>query len=284
MELFKKIKNSIYNPNYYSELIEKPFSYSLKYYLVFTLLIAFLGMIILSFTAVPSIKSFLDTVGSDILNQYPNELEIVIKNGKASTNVSEPYFVAASEEWKGGEKNIFVIDTKNPFSIEGFKNYQTECLLTQDSLACYDENGTIKITSLAQIPNFTLNKDTVSSFFNKITPFFKLTYPIFIIGAWLGIFTGYTFRFVYLLFAAILVWIIAKIKKVKIGYGKSYQLSMHLLTLPIIITFLFNYIIKHFVTGFSIPYFFIVLFLIMAVINLKPRAVAEPQNSESPSL
>ena len=288
MEFFKKIKDSIYNSDYYGQLINKPFSYSLKYYFSLILFISFLGMLIFSFTAIPSVKSFLDKAVDEVLKQYPDGLEIVIKNGKASTNVNEPYFVAMPDEWQSeslenNKENILVLDTKDLFNIENFKNYQTECLLARDSFVCYDDDATIKMMPLNQAPDFTLNKGMISSFLDKITPFFKLIYPIIVIGAWSVIFTGYVFVLLYLLFATIPIWIIARTKKIEIGYGKAYQMGMHLMTLPIIITFLFNYIIVKIIGDFSIPYFFIILLLVMAVINLKSSpVVVAPKNSEPP--
>ena len=93
MEFFKNIKNSIYNPEYYSNLLNKPFSYSLKYFLLFSFIIALLLTVDSSFSALPKIKSFLDVAGKKTIQYYPDELQITIKNGKTSTNVNEPYFI-----------------------------------------------------------------------------------------------------------------------------------------------------------------------------------------------
>jgi len=289
MEFFKNIKNSIYNPDYYSGVISKPFSYSLKYYFLFVLLIAFVSMILLSFTVVPKIKFLTDIFSEKILQYYPDELEIVIKDGKASTNVQEPYFIKAPPGWEKetavpdkkilGIENLLVIDTKTPFSIERFKDYKAFCYLAEESLTCYDEDQALKTTLLSKVPNVTINENFISSFIGKIEPFFKLVYPLLAIAVWFGISVVLFLRLSYLLLAAFLIWGVAKIKKVEIGYKKSYQFSMHLMTLPIIITCLINYFLSFVKINLSFPFFFTILLVIMAAINLKPKAI-----TGSPSL
>jgi hypothetical protein len=76
---------------------------------------------------------------------------------------------------------------------------------------------------------------------------------------------GVLIMLVYLLFGALLVWLTAKIKGVKISYGKSYQIGMHLMTSVIIITNIFNII----PTRFIIPFLFTILLILSAVLNLR---------------
>jgi hypothetical protein len=269
MEIFKKIKNSVYGPDYYGQAEKKPFSYSLKYYLLFVLIISFLATIVVSVKTVPQIKSFADYFLGSVINRYPAELEVTIKSGKVSTNVQEPYFVGMPKKWEGaGYENILVIDTKNSFTEESFVGYKTACLLNETSIICYDKKD-IKITSLKDVPDTTINKDKIISLAGKFTPFLRLIYPAFIILVFCVIFFSYSWRLAYLLIFAILVWIIAKLKKVDMGYKKSYQLGLHLLTMPVIVTFLLEAVLKLTGTSFNIPYLFSILFAISSIINLK---------------
>jgi len=272
MEFLKNIKNSIYNPEYYGNVLNKPFSYSLKYFLLFSFIIALLLTVHSSFSALPKIKSFLDIAGKKAVQYYPDELQITIKDGKASTNVNEPYFIKTPEDIKiNNIENLVVIDTKNVFSVAEFENYKTLLLLTNDSLIYREQNNNkMTIQSLSQIPNYTLNKQVLLSLFNKISPYLKSAYPLFIIAMLLFFFSVLTFRLLYLLFAALLIWIIAKIKKIDIGYSKSYQLGLHLMTLAIIITQLMFLILPR----VHIPFLFTIITLLMAIINLK--AVSQP--------
>jgi len=276
MKFFKNIKNSIYNPNYYNSVIAKPFSSSLKYFLLFILLLTLLTTIILSFTTIPKIKFFIDTVSKEILRYYPDELEIVIKKGKVSTNVQEPYFIKISSNSKNIlVQNILVINTKTPFSLENFKDYKTACLLTEENLVCYDENQAIKISPLTNIPDFKLNKLIVSSFLTKIQPFFKLFYPLFILALFMIIFIASLWRMIYLFFGALLIWLVAKIRKIDIGYKKSYQLGLYLMTTPFLINFLIKYALKPLGVPLNIPYLFTIVLIVMAVLNLKTKTIVE---------
>ena len=284
MKFFKNIKNSIYNPDYYNSLIAKPFSSSLKYFLLFILLLALLTTIILSFTAIPKIKFFIDTMSKEILRYYPDELEIVIKKGKISTNVQEPYFIKTSSDSKNILiENILVINTKAPFSLENFKDYKTACLLTEENLVCYDENQTIKIRPLANVPDFKLNEPIVSSFLTKIQPFFKLFYPLFILVFFMVIFIASLWRMIYLFFGALLIWLVAKVRKVDIGYKKSYQIGLYLMTTPFLTDFLIKYVLKPLGVPLNIPYFFTIVLVVMAVLNLKAKTIVEnPQIPANP--
>lgn len=278
MAFFSDLKNSIYNPAYYSEAGQKPLSYSLKYFLLFALLLALVGTFALSFKVIPGIKSVLNIVSEKILQYYPAELEIVIKDGKAETNVQEPYFIPVPSEWQGDSKmpaieNILVIDTKSIFSIEGFQNYKTYCLLTETNIVCYDEDNAIKITSLSEFPDATLNKPLISSIFSKIQPFLKLAYPLIAIFIFMAVFSFYVFRLIYLLFGALVIWMVAYIKKAGIGYKKSYQLGVHLMTAPVIITAVINFFFPHF--GF--PFFFTILLAVMALLNLREKKITPVQ-------
>src|SRR3972149_11286110 len=132
MNFSKKIAKSIYGPEYYSKLLQKPFFYSLKYFYLFIFLIALMGAAGLTISTAPKIKSFFNFVSDKVLNQYPQGLEIVVKNGIASSNVEEPYFVPMKDFFENaGTKNLIVIDTKDQFFIENFYAFNTACLLNE---------------------------------------------------------------------------------------------------------------------------------------------------------
>jgi hypothetical protein len=268
MEIFKKIKNSVYGPDYYNEVANRPFSYSLKYFFLLILIFSFLMTVVVSAKAIPQIKSAVGYFLESVIQRYPSELEITLTGGKASVNVEEPYFLGMPKKWEGAYQNILVIDTKNSFSVEKFVEYNTACLLTETSLVCYD-NKDIKITPLKSAPDITINKDKILSLVGRFKSFAWVIYPALIIAVFCGIFSAYSFRLVYLLIFALLVLLIAKIKKMDLGYKKSYQIGLHLLTLPIIITFLLYFVLKIAKATIDIPYLFSIIFLVSALINMK---------------
>jgi len=293
MEFFKNIQKSIYNPKFYRELLTKPFSYSLKYFLLFSLLIALVATIYLSISALPEINTFLKGAGSAVLGYFPDELEVVIKDGMASTNVSEPYFLKIPIELPKsldidmdvrdyGIENLLVIDTRfDEATLEDFQGYKTILLLSRKTIMSYDEKQVV-IQPLTDIPDFKIDKGVISSLLSKITPYFRFVIPLFIISVFVGYFS-FTFsaKMFYLFFGVLLIWIAAKILKVSIGYKKAYQLGLHLLTASILYEIIFGLILK--ISG--IPFLFTGLILVFAVANLKPTGVSveTPPKEESAS-
>lgn len=281
MEFFKNIQKSIYGPEFYHGLLAKPFLYSLKYFVVFSLLIALVATIYLSVSVLPKVNTFLKSVGPTVLDYFPDELEIIIKDGVASTNASEPYFlemtfqlpenVEISPDVRNyGIENLLVIDTRSDeATLVEFKAYKTLVLLSRKTIMSYNEDQII-IQSLTAIPNFKLDKGVISSLLAKIVPYFRFTGPLFIIFVFGGYFSFvFSGKMLYLLFAALLIWIVAKVKKVDIGYKKAYQLGLHLFTAGILYEIIFGLVLK----TSGIPFLFTGLTLALAIANLRPAGV-----------
>jgi hypothetical protein len=281
MEFLKNIQRSIYDPEFYRALLAKPFSYSLKYFALFSLLIALVATIYLSLSVLPKINDFLENVSPTVLNYFPDDLEVTIKGGLASTNAPEPYFlempfgvpedIEMRPDVHGYEiENLLVIDTRSDEStLKEFKSYNTVILLNRKTLMYYDDNQ-VAIQSLAEVPDFKLDREVVFSLLAKVVPYFRLVGPLFVVFVFGGYFS-YVFigRMFYLIFAALLVWIIAKLKKINIGYQKSYQLGLHLLTASLLYQIIFGLILG--ISESSL--LFIGLFVVLTAINLRPAKV-----------
>lgn len=278
MEFFKNLKNSIYSPNFYQELLAKPFSYSFKYFVLLALIISLLVSIIFLFMLIPGLKIFFDNAGGKMLSYYPADLKINIKNGQVSTNVSEPYFVKMPNEIKPENSNVkvnnkdmlnyenlLVIDTQNNFTVDQFTSYKTFALLTNDSVIAYDKNGNITISKIEKTVNFVLDKQAIEDFINKVKPFIKFIYPIVAIFIFIASMFVIMLQMAYLLFGALFVWLAAKIKGVKIGYKKSYQLALHLITILIVAR------VISMISGINniTPFLFTFLLFMLALINIK---------------
>lgn len=280
MQLLENIKSSIYNPAYYSEILNKPFSYSLRYFLSLMVLFAVIATIVFSFSILPKVNKFVNEGVPKILNYYPDNLEVAVKAGKVSTNVPEPYFIKLPAEFKDGNQgtgtrpaakdmeNLLVIDTKTPITIDLFNSYKTAAVLGYDSFA-YDDNGAIKIQSLDQSLNGVVTKAKFSDMLNKVMPYLKILsfvlLPIVFIFSFMGFALGYL---LYLIFGALVIWIMAKVMKKDLGYGKSYQLGLHAITLGVILeatVFLFY-------PNLGISFLFTFLMLMIFWVNLKPAA------------
>ena len=291
MNIFNKIKNSIYNPAYYQEVMAKPFSYSFKYLLVFGLLFALVFTIVVTIKFIP-IVNMLSEKAPQLATYFPQDLKITIKDGKVSTNVQEPYFVKMPQELKNNASlnsanikvngsaiqtdtknmdNLVVIDTKDKFDIDTYNSYKTFMLVTADSVIYVNKDNQTTITSLSGVKDLTLTRSTVLDFINVLTPFLVILYPVVFVGAYVLGFMSVILKMFYLLFGALLVWAVAGIKGMKIGYKKAYIIGMPLMTSAIIIVAILN----AFPTKMTFAFLFSILLIISAVINLK-KPVEQP--------
>ncbi len=288
MQFFESIKDSIYGPDYYRGLLRKPFSYSLKYYFSLVLVLAFVVTLVLSFSVVPAVNTFLKSAAAKVLEYYPAELQIRVMNGTASTNVAEPYVLPLPEELKtqlasGAAQdedipkdivNLLVIDTKNPFTVEAFKNFKTLSLLTKDNFI-YLRKGAITIHPLDKISDYTLNKAKVQSFVAKVKPYLAFISPLIVLVLFM-VFAGmFGLELLYLVLFALVVWGIARVRNIQVGYGKSYQLGLHLITVALIldaIGILFQAGVRYLPTA---------IMIILAALNLRGSSVSPAENSES---
>ncbi len=291
MKFIWEIRDSIYSPEYYKGLLTKPFSYSLKYFFMLVLCIALVVSVSLMFPVFSAVHSFLANVGMKVLEYYPDELRITIKNGVVSTNVVEPYVLPMPPEFKSAfqsaqdragnnvkvnininvnAKNLLVIDTKTPFTIDEFKKADTEILLTKDSAVYYDKGNTV-VAPLDKVSDFTLDKGKITSFLNKAQPYFRFVYPLIAVGMFSIFFFGAAFNMFYLLFAAILILLIARMKKASLSYGKSYQLGLHLITLALII----DNLIFLAAPNVHVPFFDTIIIAALAWMNLTNNAPVE---------
>jgi hypothetical protein len=282
MDFLKSVRSSIYGPEYYAALKKKPLSYSIQYFFVLTAWLAVIAAIIFLFSIIPALNGFLSNTGAKIVQYYPDELQINISHGKVSTNVAEPYFLKMPAEFAVSSTiqsnglatstpdNLLVIDTKDPFSIDEFNNDRTLFLLTSDSIVYLKDQSTV-IQPIGADTSLVLNKGSVTSFLQKIQPYFKLIDIIVAIFIPIGIFVSLAFRLIYLFALALLIWLFARVRKIDAGYKQAYRWGIHLMTLPLILGALLWLLVP----SFNFPFLFTILALISLVINLKDMPAAK---------
>src|SRR3989338_10218443 len=98
---FYVLKRTFTSPAYYADILKAPFSFSLKFFLLYFFFFALVGTGILTLKLVEQVKQTLAVLPSKLEALYPDELEIRIQNGTVSTNVAEPFFVPLKEIQKG---------------------------------------------------------------------------------------------------------------------------------------------------------------------------------------
>lgn len=238
MNIFTKIKNSVYNKEYYkSTVLTESSSESIKYIAQVSLILALLSSLIFAFTT-PKIISSIKEMTSSVTEEYPDDLVVSIKDGKASVNRPEPYFIKVRESFMGDGsiENMMVINTTESFDSLKFEDYKTFSLLTKNEIAVIGESGEIKILHLSNFEDIEISRSWImekQAWLYKLLPWLMVgLFILFFIGIFFIEFVGSMFFF---LIFALVAWLILKIKKINVSYGKAYQVTAHAGTLIMIL-------------------------------------------------
>src|SRR3989344_9222307 len=89
----KTFWKSLTNPSYYKDILEAKKSFSFKYLfsLFFvTSLIVGITISVRMLRVVPQTPKFVETVKTFLVETYPKELKLTLKENKITTNVKEP--------------------------------------------------------------------------------------------------------------------------------------------------------------------------------------------------
>lgn len=249
MNIFRRIWLSVSSSKYYQELIiKKSGRGAAGYYIKFALLGALAAFLVFMATQFSDLRSGVKTVPVDqLVDYYPEELVLTWDRGELRTNVSEPYLVPLPEAWReedrpvpnGSSKPVAylaVIDTKNSLSVEQFSAYGTFIWLGQKQFMVGDAKGEVRILPYNNQTSFTLSREVIERWGEYAKTFFHYLPLVFLPLIYLGVLFYFSYLLIYLLVAALLVWLILVIKKVpNASYWLAYKLGLHLLTLPILV-------------------------------------------------
>ena len=230
MNFLRTIKNSIYSPGVYATVLTKSFKSSLGYFLLLVLLLTVIRVITLISPLLRDTPKVLQEFAGNVIDCYPENLEIKITNGQVTTNIEEPYFMT---DCKGAY--LAVIDTKTPFSSDKFEAYKVAAWITKDSVVYKKSDVETTTYSLTQIKDFKLNQQLLNSYYGIISPYVKFIGPILLIFAFIGLFLAYDFRLIYLLLLSSIIWLLSKIFKQALTYGQAYKVGLHAITLGLIV-------------------------------------------------
>lgn len=226
----------------------------------FKSILAALGLAILSSiypaykiisVGLPFIENLDQRVMSTIDEVFPEDLEIKIQDGEASTNVTEPYFLTISQSTLNELANmqesasqphskIRLLTINTGGRVEDFERYQSLAMLTGSTFVYYDE-GEITIRSLNTAPDMTVSKEVIVSKINEINKgnrilslirtFLFLSPLITILGLWI-------WHLLEIFLGALIVLIITRIHQLKISFKQMFAFSGAIYFLPAIVLML----------------------------------------------
>lgn len=261
MNIFKQIKNSVYGPEYYKNIVASTkLRSSIKYFAKFSLLIATLFVVVAVVTW-PLVSKLANKGLDSMVALYPSDLEINIKKGEASINKPEPYFIKSAD----GTESLAVINTKEDFSISKFRSYGVPFMLTKTELVGIKDEGTGQL-QIMPLPkddikiNQALVLDGQKWLIEKMPMIFIWVLVIGFMVLFLTIFSGTLFLNLIYAFG---IWIMFKVLKNDLSYKKSYQVGIHAVTFVTLISLVTFFGIFKFLDGF-----FIKLLLILVVVYI----------------
>lgn len=290
MKLLQRVESSIYDPSFYRTVGQRRLSGALGY---FALLVLALSLFI-------SAKPFIDIAGfafqssgeraalrEEVASVYPDELVVTIENGSVSTNVPEPYFVPFPESFKEAfvgdgraPENLLVINTKKSISSDDFEAFDTFVILGGDSIGVYQpERQKAQIQGLAGLAGESLVVDkeefvsmtgTAEKFMRWIAVALLFLVPIIVFFM-----SAFAYLF-YLLFGALLIMLVAKLRGVRLGYKEAYKAGLYLLTLPMLYEVISSALL---IPALHIPLVFTALLAVATAMNFSPSPVLKEATS-----
>lgn len=279
---------SLTNPSYYRDILSAKLSFSFKYLFALLFSISLIIGVSLSIKIarfIPQVPKFTESTKSFMAETYPKELKLTLKEGKITTNVKEPYFIDLKESDKGTIepfKHFIAIKTKG--NVEDAKSLDSLFFVTADSLIVSEGGGSgnYRVVSLnevlAKIPNgVSMDKTLFVSVLNTFTPYVLKVLPRIIIAVSIAILIfypllrgtlGFIFQAIFLLPAALVLFIGVKLLKKNLSFAKTYQMSLHGATIPVTLSFIIGFSgLYPYISIVSWLAFFVFMFVVISKLD-----------------
>ena len=269
-DFIEHIQKSIYSPEYYRDLTERPASHSWKYYGSLAMFLATLMTIVTSLPLIPRLNTFLAALPEKVVSYYPHELRVDIAGGEVSSNVAEPYFIdfpgsPSSQATTSPLLRLAVIDTKSTSSLEQYSAYNVVFWLSGHSVIALDNDNKLRSVDLGNTTG-TIDAPHIRAWISDVEPYFAVLTPILVIVIFLGMLLSFVAMLVYLLFDALCVFLMGKVMKKGWSYRDAYHISLHAVTLPLLLSS-FIFILP--VSSFQLPLLSTALVLLVVYMNYR---------------
>jgi hypothetical protein len=295
MKFFQTVRDSAYNPTFYRQSIAGEGPSPIKYFfrLIATVSIVLVVSSAVSFFVWLSSVGGVDAFRSTALALYPEALVLEYRDGHVTSNVDEPYLIPIPDRFKETSEptgdpssaldNLLVIDTTHTIVPEDLARHKTAVILGGDALWFRDSDG-ISVESFATWKRepFTVDRAAAVGLVDAVA---KALIPVSVIGFVLLpfiFFFALSFGYLaYLLFGALIIFIVAKVRKTDITYMQAYKIGLFLITVPIAFG-----LIRSVVPALNVPFLFSAILALVAYANLAPAdappAVPEGDDAAKP--
>lgn len=227
---------SISDPNYYNDVLKAKFSFSLKYFILFYLVLSLASTAVFSWRDVPTFVQTADKYFDHLVANYPEDLVLDLRdNSLTVTGVDEPYSIPLPEDdtFLVERDYLLTVDTaSDDFYSSGLTFYRDQATLRyfEDPIVIgYDQialEGRLTQTSLLD------TQTDIKEFIAELSWFLPLIFwlfmavvnPIIVLGL--------------LVLLSTMIWLATQFGKSRLTYRKSYQLGLHTITFAETVAFL----------------------------------------------
>jgi|CXWL01.1.fsa_nt_gi hypothetical protein len=266
---FADIKSSFYNPAFYSGIPTKNTGNAVVFLLGVSALSAFALVIYISILGITAFSSF--SVDDVIAKNYPENLVVTVKDGKASVNQPEPFIIPLEEDMKDTEnpyENFLVIDTRPEATVEELNSYNAFAVLTKERVFLASDEKDGRVIPLTSVKDLTVDKTAVSGWAESLLNLlWVIAIPLVLLAIVLITVFSLVFHLVASLIGAVLVIAVGMIRKTKLEYQDAYKIALFA-SAPVII-------MQTIAMFFSIPnlpmFLDTLLFVVIVFANLGPK-------------
>lgn len=228
----------------------------------------------LSIRVTPAVRNTINTVLSQLETMYPDDLVIKSNNNVWEINKNEPFiipFAKMDEVPQGDLPENFIVFYKQG-TIEDLQKYNAFMLINEKNVIL---QSTDKIESypISDMPNGEFNKQSLK---NAVANVRGLVGPIevgiILIMSFFIVLYNFGFRAIYLFLIATFVWLLSMVAGSHYTYKQSYRISLHAMTLPVVIELMLTTANAH----FNMPFWFMLLnmtFAAVVVFGLSPKKI-----------
>jgi len=263
-------------------------------FLFFLIAVPFAWFVVLvPFTVANSfLRNLPELINSSVINQYPQDLEIIIKEGMVSINQPNPYCLLLGNQAQVG----IIFDLNTQPQLDAFESdslYRRLCqpiAVVGQNYVMYSDEKQIKIQKIPEQVNLSINRQSISDFvvayLPKITTFGVVAY---LISPFLATFFILAFFLLTNFWYSLVVTIITKVFKTNplVTTGKIYSVTLRFYLYIIIfqwvvVYYLLNYLFRLNIT-LSFPFLNTVIISVatMFYFNRQERNLPSPPSPES---
>lgn len=228
---------------YYKKILHTRWPFSLKYFATFLVALHIIFALVLFLITVTFNQNVAKLSANlvDMLNSYPSDLVITIKQGRLMTNYDRPYLL-----WFHDDNVPTPVLAVDEFAApQQILRYQALVLLHGQGLTIYNpQKNMITTYPFSPYANYTITKQRLTLLYKFIFDRLSLRWPLLIlIYTALQVVAAVVFLLATLLYFGLLSLIALPIaryilKMHHVHYKKIWQISLHTSTLPLIFAYM----------------------------------------------